>query len=109
VRRDAPSVGLIAAALGDGDKAVACAAACALGNIGNMEAGKALYQAAKTAPEGVKAAVADGCLACAERLLAEGNKAGATALYKVLNTPDQPKHVRLAATRGLLAVAGKKQ
>ena len=109
VRRDGASVEPIAAGLGDSDKAVACAAASALGNIGSMEAGKALYGSVKTAPEGVKAAVADGCLACAERLLADGNKAGALYLYKALNTPDQPKHVRLAATRGMLAVAGKKE
>ncbi len=108
-RRDAESVAGLTPLLGDADKAVACAAACALGNIGNAEAGKALSNSAKTAPEGVKAAVADGCLACAERLLADGNKAGALALYKALNTPDQPKHVRLAATRGVLAVAGKKE
>jgi HEAT repeat protein len=107
VRRDAESVAALTPLLGDPDKAVACAAACALGNIGTSEAAQALLKSAKTAPEGVKAAVADGCLACAERLLAEGNKAGAIALYKALNTPDQPKHVRLAATRGMLAVAGK--
>ena len=108
VRRDAASVPALAGLLRDADKAVACAAACALGNIGSPEAAKALVRLAKKAPEGVKAAVADGCLACAERLLADGNKAGAIALYKALNSEDQPKHVRLAATRGLLAVAGKK-
>ena len=108
VRRDAASVPALAAALGDADKAVACAAACALGDIGSPEAAKALGGFAKKAPEGVKLAVADARLACAERLLADGKKAEAMAIYKSLSGEDQPKHVRLAATRGLLSAAGKK-
>ena len=34
--------------------------------------------------------------------------AQALAIYKGLAGADQPKHVRLAATRGMLACAGKK-
>jgi HEAT repeat protein len=109
VRRDAAAVEAAAASLADADKAVACAAACALGNIGTPEAAKALTGFAKNAPEGVKLAVADGCLACAERLLAAGKKADAIAIYKSLSGEGQPKHVVLAAKRGLLAAAGKKQ
>jgi HEAT repeat protein len=107
VRRDEASVSALAASLGDADKEVGCAAACALGNIGTPDAARALGQAAKSAPEGVKPAVADGCLVCAEQLLADGKKAEAVALYKSLAGADQPKHVRLAATRGLLSAAGK--
>ncbi len=107
VRRDEASVSAVAGALGDADAAVASAAACALGDIGTPEAAKALAQAAKGAPEGVKLAVADGCLVCAEQLLADGKKAEAVALYKSLGGEDQPKQVRLAATRGLLSAAGK--
>ena len=107
-RGDAASVAALAGLLGDADKASASAAALALGRIGSPEAGKVLGGWAKKAPEGVKPAVADACLACAERLLADGKKAEATALYKSLSGEDQPKHVRLAATRGLLAAAGKK-
>jgi HEAT repeat protein len=109
VRRDAASVPVLSALLADADKAVACAAAGALGKIGNGEAAKALGDFAKKAPEGVKLAVADGLLVCAESLLAVGKKAEALAIYKSLSGEDQPKHVRLAATRGLLAVAGKKE
>ena len=108
VRRDAASVAALADLLGDADKAIASAAAGALGMIGSPEAGKALGQRAKKAPEGLKPAIADACLACAERLLGDGKKAEAIALYKSLSGEDQPKHVRLAATRGLLAAAGKK-
>ncbi len=108
-RRDAASAAALGALLADSDKAIACAAACALGDIGTAEAATALLKVAKTAPEGVKAGVADGCLACAEHLLADGKKTEATALYTALNGEDQPKHVRLAATRGMVAVAGKKE
>ena len=107
-RRDAASVPALAALLNDEDKAIACAAACALGDIGNAEAAKVLVESAKKSPEGVKQAVADGSLACAERLLADGKKAEAMQVYKAFTGENQPKHVRLAATRGLLSVAEKK-
>ncbi len=108
VRRDTASVAALAGLLGDADKAIASEAARALGTIGNSTAGNTLSERAKKAPKGVKPAVADACLICAERLLADGKKAEAVILYKSLGGEDQPKHVRLAATRGLLAVAGKK-
>lgn len=108
VRRDAASVGALAGLLSDADKQVACAAAAALGTIGTPEAGAALGALLGQASQEAKPAAADACLACAERLLADGKKPEAVALYKALNAEDQPKHVRLAATRGLLAAAGKK-
>jgi hypothetical protein len=60
------------------------------------------------APEALRLAAADACLTCAERLLADGKKLEALAIYKALVGSDQPKHVRVAATRGLLAATGKK-
>ena len=108
VRRDAASVVALAGSLGDNDTAVASAAAHALGTIGNQEAGKALSAWVKKVPEGMKPAIADACLVCSEGLLADGKKAEAILVYESLNSEDQPKHVRLAATRGLLAAAGKK-
>ena len=108
VRRDAASVADLKGLLGDSERAVACSAAAALGVIGTPQAAKALGAAPKTLPAGVKAAVADASLACAEQLLADGNKADAKAVYQSLQTADQPKAVRLAATRGLLNVAAKK-
>ncbi|MGD0898940.1 MAG: HEAT repeat domain-containing protein [Thermoguttaceae bacterium] len=109
VRRDTESVPAMIALLGDSDKTVAIAAAGSLGAIGTPDAAKALGDFLKKAPEDVNLAVADGCLACAERLLADGKKADAMAIYKSLAGQDQPKHIRLAATRGLLSVAGKKE
>jgi HEAT repeat protein len=109
VRCDAASVSAVASFLGNADPAIARAAACALGNIGTPAAGKALGDFAKKAPEEVKPAVVDGCLVCAEQLLVDGKKAEAIRLYKSLGGEDQPKHVRMAATRGLLAAAGRQE
>ena len=44
----------------------------------------------------------------ANQLYKEGNYTDALAIYKSLSGEDQPKHVRLAATRGMLNAAGKK-
>lgn len=103
VRRDAASVPSLAAALADADESVARAAAFALGAIRTPQAAQALSGAK------VNSAVIDATLACAEGLLADGKKGEALVLYKKLTGEDRPKHVRLAATRGMLACAGKKE
>ena len=108
VRRDAESVKALVALLKDSDAEIAAAAAAALGSIGNDAAAKALGAFQSKAPEGLKPAAADACLVCAERFLADGEKAKAIKIYKSLMGPGQPKHVRLAAMRGQLAAAGKK-
>jgi len=104
VRRDAESVPALAALLRDSDATVARAAALALGDIRSGEAAKTLTDAKG---QGGGAAATDATLACAEALLRDGKKAEALAIYKSLSGPQQPKHVRLAATRGMLATAGK--
>ena len=108
VRRDAASVAALAGSLGDADKSIASAAAHALGTIGTPEAGKALGACLKNVPEGMMPAIADACLLCADALLADNKNAEAKLLCASLNTEEQPKHVRLAATRGMLAAVGKK-
>ena len=106
VRRDAASVASLTNLVADADRQVASAAAWALGTIGTPEAGKALSECQKKAPEEVKPAITDACLACADQLLADGHKSAAVPLYQSLSRATQP-HVRLAATRGLLAATGK--
>ena len=108
VRRDAKSVKAMVALLKNSDKDTVAAAAAALGSIGSSEAGKALGAFQTAAPKTLRLAAADAYLTCAERLLAAGKKAEAGAIYKSLAKPDQPKHVRVAAMRGLLAVTGAK-
>lgn len=108
VRRDAKSVEALTALLTDQDSEIASAALAALGAIGTSEAAKALKDFQPKAPEKLQLAAADACLVCAERLAAAGNKAEAMALYKLL-LKSQIKHVRLAATRGMLSLARQKE
>lgn len=107
-RRDAASAPALALLLAGNGEDIACAAAEALGMIGTPEAATALGGCLKKAPGPVKAAAMDACLNCAERLLADGKKSEAIVLFKALSGEGRPKHVRLAATRGLLSAAGKK-
>ncbi len=104
--QDEASVPVIAELLSESDAAVARAAALALGAIQSPAAAKAL-QVAAVSDGPVRVAVTDASLACAEALLASGQKMQALTLYKSLAKDDQPKHVRLAATRGVLACAGQ--
>ena len=106
--RDTKSVQAIAKLLGDSDLPVAQAAAQALALIGTSPAANQLRQFAKKAPANMKIPVADARLACAEHLLAAGQKSEAVALYKELQGNDQPAQVRAAALKGLLAATTKK-
>ena len=106
-RRDAEAVQALGGLLKDSDAAVARAAAIALGSIGSGEAAKALQS--RTPEEPARAAAVDAQLRCAEALLVDNKKADALAIYKSLAGEQQPKLVRLAATRGILACAGKKE
>jgi HEAT repeat protein len=107
-RRDAASVSALSALLTDTDEQIVRAAATALGDIATAEAAKSLADC-KPAGAAAKSAAIDARLACAESLLAAGNKADALAIYKSFAAGDQPKHIKLAGTRGMLACAGKKE
>jgi HEAT repeat protein len=107
VRRDKKSINAISKLLGDSDIQVARAAAHSLGLIGTSAAAKELSTFAKKAPANMKMPVADACLICAEQLLADGEKSEAVALYKELKGDDQPKHVKVAAMKGMLTAAAE--
>jgi HEAT repeat protein len=106
-RGDAESVSKLGELVGGSDAAVAKAAADALGIIGSGDAAAALAKADAKDAE-AKIAVTDAKLACAENLVAAGKKGEALKLYKSLSGDDQPKHVALAAKRGVLACLGSK-
>lgn len=107
-RRDAQDVSVLASLVGDGDVHVSAAAVAALGQIGTNEAAQVLLKYQANAPATARLTVADALLACAERLLADGTKAEAPAIYRTLANAQQPNHVRSAAERGA-AMAGKQQ
>jgi hypothetical protein len=108
-RRDPESVPLLAKLLEDSDVEIARAAAAALGNIGNSDAVQVLQQFKTKAPETLQLALCDSTLACAEHLAGAGKRSEALAIYKSLNDSKHPKHVQLAARRGLLMAVQKPQ
>lgn len=105
VRGDEESVSTLASLTGDSDPVVAKAAARALAAIRTPAAAAAL-NSAKPSEAATNAAV-DAQLACAEKLLASGDKAKALMIYRGLSKDSTAKHVKLAATRGMLACAAK--
>lgn len=102
VRRDANSVEVLTKRLSDKDDEVASAAAVALGRIGNAASEKTLRIALTSGPAKVRSAAAEGCVLCAERLLAEGKSADAVALYDEVRKTELPKQRIVEATRGAI-------
>lgn len=107
VRGDEASIPALAELIGSDDTATARAAAHALGAMRTPAAAKALAKAEPSAE--IASATTDASFACAEALLTDGKNTEALAIYKGFAGEGQPKHVKLAATRGMLACAGKKQ
>jgi HEAT repeat protein len=105
-RRETAAVAPLASLLKTDDPAIARSAAVAIGAIGTTEAAATL-QAALPAANGDRQYVIDALLSCAESLLAGEKQAEATAIYKSFSGEQQPRLVRLAATRGLLACERK--
>lgn len=105
-RRDSAAVATLGTLLKDSDPAIARAVALALGAIGNAESAAAL-QVAQQASSGNPLTLVDALLSCAEALLAGNKLAEASAIYRSFEQTSQPRLVRLAAARGLLACASK--
>jgi HEAT repeat protein len=102
VRRDAKAVDALVPRLKDTDVEVAAAAAVALGRIGGAPAAKALEQSLAGGPAAVRTSVAEGCILCAERFLADGSRDEAVRLYDTVRKADVPKQRLLEATRGAI-------
>ncbi|MBL8213853.1 MAG: hypothetical protein JNK87_24255 [Bryobacterales bacterium] len=82
---------------------LAQAAAAALGSIGGLASAKELQAALGKTTGMMKMVVADAALVCCERLIADGKREPALALYAVLSAPTTPKPQRLAAMSGIIA------
>jgi HEAT repeat protein len=102
VRRDARAVDTLVLKLDDSDAGVASAAALALGHIGGEQAARALTQSLADAPAGVRSAVAEGCILCAEWFLAHDRTAEAVKLYDMVRKADVPNQRHLEAIRGAI-------
>lgn len=102
VRRDAQAVELLTGKLEDKDPEVAAAAAVALGRVANEPATKALQARIGNGTKHVRSAAAEGCILCAERLMADGKLADAAALYEQVRKAEVPKQRVIEATRGVI-------
>lgn len=102
VRRDAAAVEILTKKLSDQDAEVASAAAAALGHVGDAAATKTLRGALASAPAKVRSAVAEGCILCAEKLLAAGQADEAAAIYDEVRKAEVPKQRRIEAVRGAI-------
>ncbi len=91
--------------LSDTNREVAQAAAAALGKIAGSTAAAELGDALRQASGDWHMVLADACLACADRLVASGNKNAAKAIYQELYTPAESTPIRSAALVGLVAAA----
>ena len=104
MRADAKAVASLAPLLAGPDKAVASAAAAALGRIGTTEAAAPLDKFLDSAPKELKTAAIDASLDAAGQLLKKGKKAEAARIYEKLHAANQPPRVRRAEMQGLVAV-----
>jgi HEAT repeat protein len=102
VRRDVRAVGALVQKLDDSNADVASAAAVALGHIGGDLAATALTQSLAKAPADVRSAAAQGCILCAEQLLARDRTADAVKLYDTVRKADVPEQRHLEAIRGAI-------
>ncbi|TKJ35731.1 MAG: hypothetical protein CEE38_14080 [Planctomycetes bacterium B3_Pla] len=89
------------------NKALAAAAAAALGRIASPQAAKALAEAKDETSGKLQMVVLDAYLKCADKLAAQGKKAEAMAIFKALGKADMPKSIRTAAARGMINAARK--
>jgi HEAT repeat protein len=101
-RRDAKAAPALVRMLADPNPDVARAAAAALGSIAEPTTLKSLQAALAKATGLTKMAYADACLVFAERLMQNGKRDQAMALYTALSAPDLPKPARLAAMSGII-------
>ncbi len=102
VRRDRDAVTMLIEKLNGQDTDVASAAAIALGKIGGDTSSDALRKSLAKADPKVRSLVAEGCVLCAERFLAEGNATLATTIYDEVRNADLPKQRIVEATRGAI-------
>ncbi len=102
VRRDPKAVSGLVKKLKDPDPDIASAAAVALGRIGGAKAARALTESLPTAPEAVCTDVAQGCILCAESLIAQGKRPEAVKLYDAVRVANVPWNRQLEAIRGAI-------
>src|SRR3954469_10546757 len=107
VRKSAGATKLLTKLLQQNDDEVASAAAVALGKICNEASTKALRQSLSSTKGSVRSAVAEGCILCAERLMASGDREQAANIYEEVRKADVPKQRAREAIRGEIIARGE--
>lgn len=107
-RAEPESVEALKRHLGSDDKAVAGAAAAALGKIGTPEAAEALAAAAGAAQGPARLEIDDARLLCADRLRKAGQNEAAVRVYRAVLEDRAAGAARKPALVGLLASSGDK-
>jgi len=102
MRKDARALDALVKLMDDSDPMVAGAASAAVGQIGGLNAAKALQAALAKTQSPVFPVVARACLLCAEGLM-PANRARGLDLYTQLSATTMPEPVRRAALRVLNA------
>lgn len=97
VRKDTAAVPALIRLLDADDADVAANAARSLARITTPEAVTALANKVKAAPAGVRRAIADACLECAQKLGTGDRRREARQLYRSVRQADLPEYVRNAA------------
>jgi hypothetical protein len=100
-RRDAEAVPVLCAIANGSDLPAACAAVCALGEIGTGAAANCLANRLEFSEGTVRKAAIEASLHCAEALVSDGNRDRAMAIYTELAGESYPADVRAAANLGL--------
>ena len=106
MRRDTKATTILAAKLSDKDPEVVTAAAVALGKIGSETAAAALIRALGDKEGNRAPALAEGCIRCAQNLMAAGLKREAVKLYEAVRKAPVPQQKVLEATRGVILARG---
>jgi len=101
-RRDAGSVRALGRIMSRGNQETAMAAAAALGRIANERATEVLKEAKDSTSGKVQMVVLDSYLKCADKLVEDGKKTEALAIYNELRKEGLPGPIRTAATTGML-------
>ncbi len=104
VRHDAKAVGPLKKLLAEygSDAEVTSAIVRALGSIGTSEAVDVLTAALANVPAGNRVDVCEGLFRCAEKRMADGQRAEAGAIYDRLREVKDPYQVRVGALRGAI-------
>lgn len=104
-RGDKKAVEALGRLVSDSNETVATAAVAALGKIADEQATKILTEAKGRTKGKLQSRVLDAYLLCADKLVADGNKARALLIYKELQQEEMPKPIRTAALTGMLNAA----